>query len=122
MSQITARFNYIFLLLWACLILAGSATAASSSEEKVQKAYQDWCAAISTAKGHPEELEKFYAPNALLLPTLSSKIKVNNQGGLDSYFTSLTSYPDIKCTTDQLITGIYGSFAINTGLRIDDRN
>jgi uncharacterized protein (TIGR02246 family) len=105
-------------LLLCLLLLFSSASFAMENPVKtdVENAYHAWCAAIATAKGKPDVVVKFYAPDAILLPTLSPEILVNRQGGLDAYFAGLTSNQNTKCTPGKLITRLYGDIAINTGL------
>ncbi len=81
----------------------------------VQKAYRDWCAAVSTAKGNPEVMVKFYAPDAVLLPTYYPKILINAHGGLNAYFTEFTKNTNIECIPDTLKTQLYNDVAINSG-------
>lgn len=100
------------------LIFTTHAYAASPDKVKVEKAYHDWCVAISTAKGNAHEVVKFYAPGAVLLPTLSAKILSNYHHGLNAYYADLTKRPNIKCSTEKLTTHLYGKypkFAVNTG-------
>lgn len=82
----------------------------------VQDAYYAWCNAIGKAKGNPHEVVKFYAHDAILLPTLSNKIMINTEGGLDEYFKKLTSLPNIKCVPEKLMTRMFTDTAVNTGL------
>lgn len=99
-----------------CLFFVVNVFAFTDNKVGVEQAYNNWCRAIGTAKGNSSEVVRYYAPGALLLPTLSYKILVNTRGGLNAYFTTLTKKPNIKCTTDKLITRLYGNmFAINSG-------
>jgi uncharacterized protein (TIGR02246 family) len=105
------------LLFWPLLLLALPAFAVSSPEHLVQKAYYNWCASIGTAKGDAKEMVQYYAPNAILLPTLSSEVLFNSDGGMDAYFSQLTSYKNIQCTPKKLVTRLYGDFvAVDAGL------
>ena len=106
-------------LLASCLLLVFTSTFATTKHENeaaVQKAFYAWCAAIGQAKGNPQVVVKYYAPGAILLPTLSEEILVNKKGGLDGYFKKLTSLPDIQCTPQKLITRVYTDTAVNSGL------
>jgi len=87
-----------------------------SEKQAVQNAYYSWCKAISEAKGNPQLVVKFYAPDATLMPTLSADILHNTDGGLNEYFTHLTSYRDIHCVPQKLTTRIKGQIATNNGL------
>lgn len=112
-KQFAKTLVVLWLLIFSNIVMAESL---SSIEQEVQDVYYAWCASIGEAKGNSQEVVKFYAQNAILLPTLSPDILVNYQRGLDDYFTHLTTYPNIKCKTDMLITHIYGDHAINSGL------
>lgn len=107
---------YFIVLLSIFFSLNVCAETKSTDEAAVQKAYYDWCSAIGKAHGKPKVVVKYYAPDAILLPTLSNKIKINSKSGLDGYFKKLTSHDNIKCTTKKLITRMYKETAINTGL------
>jgi hypothetical protein len=104
------------LLAGLLLLCISGTTAANATQSAIKKVYYQWCSAIGTAKGNSAAIIKFYAPNAILLPTLSAKILVNQHGGLDAYFKKLTNYPHIKCTTKKLITHVHGEIATNSGL------
>ena len=98
------------------LIAPAFAIGAQEDEGAVQKVYYEWCAAIGKAKGNPEVVVKYYAPDAILLPTLSSDVLENKNGGLNDYFKKLTSHKDIHCVTKKLITRMYPDTAVNSGL------
>lgn len=82
---------------------------------QVEQRYYAWCQSIGTAKGDASQIVRFYAPGAMLLPTVSSKMLVNKHGGLDQYFQKLTSYPKIQCHPQKLITNIRNNLAFNSG-------
>lgn len=105
-------------LIAISLILFFSNVYANKEETEiaVQQAFYNWCAAIGKAKGNPDVVVKFYAPDAILLPTLSEEVLVNEKGGLNAYFKKLTSLPEIKCTPQKLITRVYTDTAVNSGL------
>jgi hypothetical protein len=105
----------LFLAVFLCFI---SSVFANNPEEKkaLETSYYAWCDAIGNAKGDPSKVVKFYAKDAILLPTLSPKILMNTNHGLDAYFVSFTGHPHIRCQTDKLITQVYRDIGINTGL------
>jgi uncharacterized protein (TIGR02246 family) len=89
---------------------------AGTAEKAVAKAYENWCSSIAAAKGRASEIVKFYAPDAILLPTLSADILFNKEGGgKNEYFTSFTGKKDIKCVPVKLITRLYGDIGVNAG-------
>lgn len=106
---------FIFLL---CAVFSVNIFAATHAEIKnqVNQAYYQWCAAIGKAKGNPSVVTKYYAPGAILVPTLSHKILRNKNHGLDEYFTHLTSHENIKCTPEKNYIHIHGHTVVNSGL------
>lgn len=110
------RFKNNLFVLCFCLFSATGVAAAEVTNKAMQDTYYAWCKSIATAKGDASVMVKFYAPHAILLPTLSPEILFNHQGGMNAYFTQLTSLPDIKCRTDRIVTQIEGDIAINSGL------
>lgn len=117
MKLFNTYFKASFLVLVLCLFSTTTLADENSAKAEVIIAYHNWCSTISSAKGDANKMLKFYAPNAILLPTLSSDILYNHRnGGMDAYFAKLTNYPNIQCTTEKLITRIYDNTAINTGL------
>ena len=101
------------VLLQACLV---TAVYADTAVNAVANAYENWCHAIGTAKGQASKVVKYYAPNAILLPTLAPDILFNRPGGgKNEYFNTLTSKKDIRCIPQKLITRLYGDMAINSG-------
>jgi hypothetical protein len=87
-------------------LLVNTVHATNLDAAGVIKAYTQWCAAIGSAKGNSQDLVKFYAAHAVLVPTLSNKILFNDNHGLDHYFKNLTSNKNIRCSTKRLITEI----------------
>lgn len=111
------RLNCFLVLLSSVLFSINAFAAKQNPDEKlVKEAYYEWCDSISKAHGDPKIVTQYYAPKALLLPTLSQEILTNENNGLDAYFQKLTSHPNIKCTPNKLITRMYKATAINTGL------
>lgn len=105
----------LIVILTVIFMMHNAQAAVSEDKLVVQKAYKDWCAAVSEAKGNPEVMVKFYAPDAVLLPTFYPKILVNRDNGLNDYFKTFTSNPDIKCIPDKLRTQLYHDVAVNSG-------
>lgn len=104
--------NYFLIAL---LFFLTSGVYAETDQAAVEKVYYSWCESIGKARGEAEKVVKYYAPGAILLPTLSPDILVNTQNGLNAYFTNLTSNPNIKCIPHKLITMMEGNIAINSG-------
>ena len=89
----------------------------NSSEriQQVQAAYYTWVKDLAEAKGNPKHVVKLYASDAILLPTLSDKIKFNNKDQLAPYFEKLTSYNQLNVETTLLKTFVSNDVAVNTG-------
>ncbi len=109
------RILVLCVLLLLFFIPAANA-AVDSSDAAVKNVYYEWCSAIHTAKGHADQIIKFYAPDAILIPTLSSDFLINKDNGLVAYFTMLANLPNIKCTPDKLVTHVHDGIATNIGL------
>ena len=82
---------------------------------EVQAVYYAWTKALIAAKGNPTNIVKLYAPDAILLPTLSDEIKFNNEGQLAPYFKTLTSNDQLSVKPQRLKTFVSGDVAVNTG-------
>ncbi len=111
------KFNcFVVLLSFVLLSMNALAFQHTPDEKLVKETYYQWCESIGKAHGDAKIITQYYAPKAILLPTLSQKILINENNGLDAYFHKLTSHPNIHCTPQKLITRMYKETAINTGL------
>lgn len=106
------------MVSFLCFISFSSLALAANDPDikEVQKAYYSWCKSIGKAKGNPAIVVKHYAPEALLIPTLSSDFLINVNGGLNAYFKKLTSLKDIQCTPQTLRTFEHDHYATNSGI------
>lgn len=104
-----------FILLF-CVFLSTTAWAANNPAADARAAYSAWCSSIGKAKGNAAEMVQYYAPHAILLPTLSPKILFNDSKKFSDYFAKLTSNKDIKCKTNKLLTEVQGDTVMNIGL------
>jgi hypothetical protein len=107
---------------------ASRANVEQAERAQIKQAYTDWVKAVETAKGNATQVAALYAPNAILLPTLSPEIKIKlsndtsqelydfTQADIREYFIAFTKLKDIQATTEQLYTQIFNDVAINTGL------
>jgi uncharacterized protein (TIGR02246 family) len=101
---------------------------AQADKLAVQQAYTDWTKAIETAKGNAKVITELYAPDAILLATLSPEVKRNlhskasydlinfSNTDLSQYFTEFSKLKDVHVTTQKLYTQLFNDVAINTGL------
>ena len=112
MRILLKRMLFVWMLCASSIVFA-----ATGDDAAVATAYQNWCKAIGAAKGDAQQVVKYYAKDAILLPTLSAKILRNNaSGGMIEYFTKLTGNTDMKCTPEKLITKVYDNeVAVNSG-------
>lgn len=74
--------------------------------------FDDWNLALLT--GEPKKVAVLYAKNAILLPTMSNKVR-HNHGEIEDYFVRfLTREP--KGKIDESNIRIFGELAINSGV------
>src|SRR5262245_31933808 len=112
--------SYRFLgLLVGCLGVTLLAAAGHSqtgpdaqSKEEIAKLFSKWNEALQTGKA--EEVVKLYAPDAVLLPTVSNKVR-HNHAEMKDYFRRFLGYKPIGVINEQNIR-IYGPVAINSGI------
>jgi uncharacterized protein (TIGR02246 family) len=88
-------------------------TPALPSQDEIAALFDQWNAALATGK--PENVADQYAPNAVLLPTLSNRIRTNRAEIVD-YFTHLLENKTQGRIDRAIITVIDPQTAINTGI------
>jgi hypothetical protein len=110
--------------------MASIAFATTPEEDAIQvkQAYADWVTTVENAKGNATQVAALYAPNAVLLPTLSPEIKIKlsdttsqelydfTSKDIREYFVAFTKLKDLKAQTGKLYTQVFNDVAINTGL------
>ncbi len=109
------KIHWRILMTAVLFFLIQNVFAIDADRNAVRKAYSDWCEAVGKAKGDAAVMVKFYAPDAILLPTLYPKILINRNGGLNDYFSKFTSKPNLQCQPKKIMTQIYEDVAINSG-------
>lgn len=116
-TKIFSKYSIRYLIL---LVLLGVSTIGfaktDNTENNIENTYQSWCNAVGLSKGNPENMVKFYAPDAVLVPTLSPKILINHNHGLDDYFIDFTGKKNIQCKTNKIMIQSYGDISISNGL------
>ncbi|SMD27538.1 SgcJ/EcaC family oxidoreductase [Kibdelosporangium aridum] len=86
---------------------------ATPSKEDISEQFDIWNATLAT--GDPNKVADLYAPDAVLLPTVSNKVRTNRAEILDYFQHFLQNKP--SGTIDQeLITVLDPDTAINTGV------
>jgi uncharacterized protein (TIGR02246 family) len=88
-------------------------TPALPSQDEIAGLFDQWNAALAT--GNPGNVADLYAPNAVLLPTLSNQIRTNRAEIVD-YFTHLLESKTRGRIDRAIITVIDPQAAINTGI------
>jgi len=83
------------------------------TQQQIAALFDEWNAALAT--GNPEEVADLYAPDAVLLPTLSPEVRTTRAGIVD-YFAHLLSSNVQAVITQEIITVLDRNNAINTGL------
>jgi uncharacterized protein (TIGR02246 family) len=89
------------------------AAEARPTEQQIAALFDQWNAALAT--GDPEKVADLYAPDAVLLPTLSPQIRTTRAGIVDYFAHLLPSNPQ-AVITQEIITVLDRNNAINTGL------
>jgi uncharacterized protein (TIGR02246 family) len=111
------RYRILGLLAgcFALNLLAAVAHAqpgAEASKQEVVKLFDKWNEALQTGK--PDEVVKLYAPDAVLLPTVSNKVR-RNPAELKDYFEQFLQLKP-RGKIDQQNIRIFGPVAINSGI------
>lgn len=120
--------NIIFCLQLLFIPFISFADNTSAERDNVKQVYKDWIKTVETAKGNATQVAALYAPDAILLPTLSPEIKIKlsdntsqelydfTNKDIREYFIGFTSLKDLTANTSQLYTQVFNDVAINTGL------
>ncbi len=98
------------LLMAAGCVHSGSGP---SGAGPVEAALQAWIAAVNSRR--PEAVEALYQADAVLLPTLSSRIRTDAAGRLD-YFRKFTALPGLTGVITETHLRRLGDAAIAQGL------
>ena len=101
----------VFVLLGAAPCF-GQDTAKSPSKEAIGKLFDAWNAALQTGK--PEVVVKQYAEDAVLLPTVSNKVR-KNHAQIKEYFEHFLELKPVGKINEANIR-VYGNLAINSGV------
>ena len=82
------------------------------SQDEIAGLFDQWNAALAT--GDPEKVADLYAPNAVLLPTLSNQVRTN-RAEIVNYFTHFLQSKPRGTIDREIITVIDPQIAINAG-------
>ncbi len=111
--------RHFFILLVGCFALAlysatGYAQVPLTPEQmKIAQLFDKWNTDLQTGK--PEVLVKNYAPNAILLPTVSKIVRHNPKEMKDYFKHFMEDEPSGKIDQNEQNIRIYGDIAINSG-------
>lgn len=83
-----------------------------SSKKEISDQFEMWNNALQT--GDPDNVAACYAEDAILLPTVSAKVRHNHEEIRDYFVHFLAKKPYGKITEQNI--RIYGDMAINSGL------
>ena len=83
-----------------------------STKKEISDLFETWNRALQT--GNPDNVVACYAENAILLPTVSAKVRHNHEEIRDYFVHFLAKKPYGKITEQNI--RIYGNIAINSGL------
>ena len=83
-----------------------------SSKNEISDQFVMWNNALQT--GDPDKVVACYAPNAILLPTVSAKVRHNHEEIRDYFVHFLAKKPIGRITEDNI--RLYDDIAINSGL------
>ena len=82
------------------------------TENNIPSLFEDWNSALQT--GDPKQVAALYETNAILLPTISNKVRHNHKE-LEDYFVNFLAKGPIG-TIDESNVRTYGDVAINSGV------
>ncbi|MGC7097316.1 SgcJ/EcaC family oxidoreductase [Amycolatopsis lurida] len=107
----------------AVALSACSATAATSpapspapappSEQEIAALFPAWNAALAT--GDPQRVADLYAPDAVLLPTVSNQVR-SDRAGIVDYFTKFLQNKPSGTINQEIVEVLDDTTAINTGV------
>ncbi|MFF3328849.1 SgcJ/EcaC family oxidoreductase [Streptomyces sp. NPDC002888] len=92
---------------------AGPERSAKPSKKQVTTLFDKWNAALQT--GDPETVADLYADDAVLLPTLSNKIRTDRAGIVD-YFEHFLQKKPVGKKVETVVNVLDGNSAIDTGV------
>jgi uncharacterized protein (TIGR02246 family) len=112
------RYRFVMLVVGSCAITLFTSVGLAQppgkqvSKEEIAQLFDKWNAALQTGKA--EEVVKLYAPDAILLPTVSNKVRHNHEEIKDYFVHFLENKPVGKINEQNIRT--YGDVAINSGV------
>jgi len=111
MKKFTSVIAAIAFSFMSLSLLAGDLPDEAGVNAQIIALFDQWNSSLST--GNPEKVAENYAPDAILIPTVSSKIRHNGREIADYFARFLTLKP--KGTLVESNVRIFGNIAINSG-------
>lgn len=110
------RTNFGKYLVGASVGLIGFIGAAQASEcsskEEITNLFKNWNNALQTGK--PEAVADMYSEDAVLLPTVSNRVRADHAAIADYFHHFLELHP--KGTLNEVHLACFGDIAINEGI------
>lgn len=125
MRSKTSIITGTFAATAALAVLTGCATgnaqpaapaappAAPPSQQAIAGLFSEWNAALATRS--PEKVADLYAPDAVLLPTVSNKVRTDRAGIVDYFQHFLENKPSGKIE-QEAVNVLDADTAVNTGV------
>ena len=82
------------------------------TENNIPSLFEDWNSALQT--GDPKQVAALYEDNAILLPTISNKVRHNHEE-LEDYFVNFLAKDPVG-KIDESNVRTFGDVAINSGV------
>ena len=82
------------------------------NEHEITALFDEWNNALQT--GDPKKVASLYAPNGILLPTVSNKVR-HNHAEIEDYFAHFLANGPVG-KIDEANVRIFGQLAINSGI------
>ncbi len=93
---------------------AGAAAApARPTEQQIADLFPQWNAALAT--GDPQKVADLYAPDAVLLPTVSNEVR-RTRAEIVDYFTKFLQSKPQGVIEDEIVDVLDADTAVNTGV------
>lgn len=89
------------------------AAPAAPAQQQIAALFNDWNAALAT--GDPQKVADLYAPDAVLLPTVSNKVR-HSRAEIVDYFTKFLQSKPQGVIQDETVNVLDPTTALNTGV------
>jgi uncharacterized protein (TIGR02246 family) len=93
--------------------LAGQQSPTKASTQQIASLFDTWNAALQT--GDPQKVAGLYAKDAVLLPTVSNKVR-SDRAEIVDYFHHFLQHKPVGKKTETIVNVLDGNTAIDTGV------